>query len=727
MICTLCGIFSKYPLIESERPFCCAGCRAVYKIIETRNETFHKEHPLYLEALKEGVISNAPNQANDIDHGERIVLEISGMGCPSCAEVIGYFLNRKEGVKAKVDYTTDLALIEYDPMKIGVNEIFEKIKSIGYEAFYLNDKKKKDRRLLLELGIAAFSALNLMMVAYPLYAVETGGATFAYISLFFTLPIVFFSALPFYKRAVVALRAQIYGMDLLVTISVLSAFILSTWNLYQGIYILYYETLSIIVAFLLFGKWIERQAKLAGKERFYEMMRHLPQKVRLENGETRLLKEIKVGERIVLNVGEMVPVKVSIVKGSLWISEQAISGESAPKFNQEEDLLNSGAIVESGQAIAEVKEEYANSLIHKMIEACELSFNRRTKDFTLLNAFVPTIIALAVGAFFIFGFERGLSVLLISCPCAIGLAAPLVRSKLLKMFAEKGALVRNFVAFDRLADAELFIFDKTGTLTEGKLRLIKQPMNRAIVKGLARFSTHPLAKALANLEGPGIDFDEIQEYVGKGIYGVKDGVKYYMGSSVFLSEFGINSSYASEHTHIILAVNGAAIECLEFEDSIRTNLDLPEPRILLSGDQELAVSKVARALGFKKWYSGKTPLEKEAIIRSCPENSVYIGDGLNDAPSLAASSCGIAVGEAMGITQAAADIVLVNSHLNELKSIIKLAKTGKRTIRQNFFWAFVYNVLCIPLAMAGFLTPIIATIAMILSSLFVIGNSLKRF
>lgn len=263
MICALCGIFSKHPLIESERTFCCSGCRAVYKILEMRKEVFHKEHPLYLEALKEGVISNPSyDKEKSKFKGERLLIEIIGMGCPSCSEVIGYFLNRKEGIiKAKIDYTTDLALIEYDPMKMGVESILERIQSIGYNARFLNDKKFKDRRLLLELGVSAFCALNLMMVTYPLYAMDGDGKEFAILSLLFSLPVVFFSAVPFYKRAFHSLRARIFGMDLLITSSVLSAFILSTLNLLQGQYSLYYETLSIIVAFLLFGKWIEKQAK----------------------------------------------------------------------------------------------------------------------------------------------------------------------------------------------------------------------------------------------------------------------------------------------------------------------------------------------------------------------------------------------------------------------------------------------------------------------------------
>lgn len=693
-----------------------------------RNEVFHAEHPLYIEALREGIISNdAIGKEKTGLGGERLLIEITGMGCPSCAEVIGYFLNGKEGINtAKVDYTTDLALIEYDPMKVGIDAIFERIKSIGYEPQFLNDKKIKDRKLLLQLGIASFCALNLMMVAYPLYALDGEGKEFALLSLLFSLPVVFFAAVPFYKRAFHSLRARIFGMDLLVTVSVLSAFILSTWNLVQGQYVLYYETLSIIVAFLLFGKWIEKQAKENGKERFYEMIRHLPQKVCLENGETRLLKEIGVGDRLILTLGEMIPVRSRLVKGQVWISEQAINGESAPKFFEEGNILLSGAIIESGQAVIEILEKYENSLINKVVEACELSFNRRAQGFDALNLLVPVLLTLSLLTYLFFGFERALAVLLISCPCAIGLAAPLVRSRLLKAFAEKGALVRNFEAFENLAKANLFIFDKTGTVTEGKLKLVRMPVNKAILKGLSRYSHHPLAKTLSFLDGPYWEFDSIQEYIGKGIKGIKEGKVYMIGSSLFLKENGVSHTFHPSSTHVILAIDGEAIECLEFEDSLKEGLDLPEPRILLSGDLEEIVAKIGVKLGFKEWHSEKNPLEKEAFIRSCDARTVFIGDGLNDAPSLVASTCGIAVGDALSLTQAAADILLVKGDLNQLKPLINLAKSGRAKIRQNFFWAFAYNLACIPLAILGYLTPVIATFAMIFSSLFVIANSLRK-
>lgn len=727
MLCALCQNFAKHPLIEAGKAFCCAGCRAVFNILEMRGEAFHVEHPLYLEALKEGIISNPMRETPKMNEsGERCLLEIGGMGCPSCAEVIGYFLNKKEGViGAKIDYSTDLALIEYDPMKIGLEAILERIRSIGYEPLFLKDRGKRDRRLLLELGVAAFSALNLMMVAYPLYTMESGGREFAMVSFFFALPVVFFSSLPFYKRAYNGLRAGIFGMDLLASVSVLAAFILSTWNLVQGNYTLYYETLSIIVAFLLFGKWIEKQAKESGKERFYEMVRHLPQKVRTEEGETRLLKEVKVGDRLLIALGEMVPVKSVVVKGSLWVSEQAINGEMTPKLHSEGDILKSGAIVESGQAVIGAQEVYENSLIHRVVEACELSFNRRSEGFSFLNAFVPFLLMLALFTFFAFGFERALATLLISCPCAIGLAAPLVRSRLLKAFAERGALVRNFDAFENLAKGELFIFDKTGTVTEGKLTLIREPAHKGILKGLARLSAHPLARSLSKFEGEAQEFDQVQEYIGKGIVGIKEGVEYTIGSDIFLKERGIANPFNSENTHIILAIGSQAVECLEFVDVIRAGLDLPEPRLLLSGDQEPVVKKIAHRLGFKEWYSGYSPLEKEAFIRARKENTVYIGDGLNDAPSLAASSCGIAVGEAMSLTQASADIVLVRGQLNELNNLIYLAQNGNKKIAQNYFWAFFYNGVCIPLAVLGYLTPLIATVVMGVSSLFVIVNSLK--
>jgi cation transport ATPase len=725
--CSLCGIQAKRPLIEGKELFCCGGCRAVFRILETRNEAFHPQHPLYQEALKANIISNPELKTKKIKgaHTERLTCEIAEMGCPSCADVIGYLLMHKDGIyEAKIDYATDLALIDYDPKKIGPDQIFESIKGWGYKAERFGLKSKNSKILLLRLGIAVFVALNLMMLTYPLYFSSFLHPELAVTSFLLTLPVVFFSALPFYVRAYHALKVRVYGMDLLITIGVLSCFILSTYNILIDDKDVYYDTLAVIVTFLLFGKWIEAGVKESSKDRFFNLLRHVPQKVRTEMGHFILLKEVKKGDSLLFSLGELIPLKVKIKKGEGWFQEQAITGENTPKFYKEGDLLDSGLILQSGSFTAIVQETYEESLIHKLVIACDRHIEKKHDAF--LQAFVPFVILLGIVAGYFNGFEAALSTLLIACPCAIGLATPLVRSKVIRLFADNGAILRNMRGITALANATLYVFDKTGTVTKGSLTFVKEPLNKVDLKGLSLFSHHPLAKVFSQLPVEGACFDKIEEYPGKGIIGFKKNVRYIVGSPSFLNDLNIENPFVSLKTHVLFVKDDQVQELIEFEDSYRENLDLPSPRVLLSGDQKAVVWEVAKKLHFDEWHAEKNPLEKMAYIQAKNETVVFVGDGLNDAPSLSASHCGIAMGDSLSLTQASADILLTHENLSVIKSLIEIAKQGERRIKQNRFWAFFYNVLAIPLAFMGILNPLIATAIMILSSVVVIGNSIRR-
>lgn len=730
MSCHLCGLNSNHLIVEQDKSFCCIGCRAVFRIIETKNESPHKDHPLYKQAVKSGLISNPDflkNLHEEKGQKERVFLEIGSMWCSSCAEVIRYFTLSLKGVSsAKVDYATDLALIEYDPKVVGEDRIIQIIQEAGYDPSRINEKlkSKKNRKLLFRLGIASFCALNLMMFTYPLYFGGEGQEELKWLSLFFTLPVIFYSGIPFYYRAFQAMRAGITGMDLLVTLGVIASFILSLMGWQEGLF--YFDTLAIIISFLLFGKWIENESKSNSQDRLYSLLKHLPQKVRRQNGEFVLLKEIKVGDVLQYGLGEMIALKGSIVSGEGWVSEKAINGEADPIYKRQEDFLRSGSTLISGSLLVKAEEPFQNSLVNQIMQACETSFQEKTANRLIdsyLQYLVPVIIAVALIAALVMGASSALALLLIACPCAIGIASPLVESRMLSAFAKEGALVKNRGAFDALAKCRLFVFDKTGTVTKGDLTLKKKPEYENIIHGMTRISFHPLALALHKYTQGDLVFDTLWEIPGKGIKGLSNNTLYHLGSAAFLEAEGVENSFTSDHTHVILAINKKAVECIEFEDQLRQDMDLPEPRFLLSGDQEKVVSRVARQLGFQGWKSGQSPIEKEAFIKSCEAPVVFIGDGINDAPSLSRAACGIAMGDSLSLTQAASDILLTHDDLSSLKRLQKLAQKGQHLILQNTFWAVFYNFLALPLAFMGFLTPLMASLAMVLSSLMVIINS----
>lgn len=723
MSCCLCGLNTSHLIIEQEKSFCCTGCRAVFRILEMKGELANKEHPLFLQAVKSGLITKSSIASTYENQTERLLLEIGSMWCTSCAEVIEYFLQKMKGVvSCRVDYATDLSLIEYDPKAVGPDKIFEMILNLGYKPLSVTSTSK-DRTLLFRLGIASFCALNLMMFTYPLYFAIDSQQELKWLSFLFTLPIVGYAAYPFYRRAYNGLRANLFGMDLLVTLGILSSFTLSLISWEQSK--IYFDTLAVTVSFLLFGKWLESGMKEGSRDRLISLIKHIPQKIRRASGEKVLLKDIKVGDDLLVGLGEMIPMNGVIVSGEGWISEKAINGEAESLFRKEKEEIKSGSTVVAGSFQMRVSEVYQNSLIHQIMEACEHSFKSKRQVNWMekwLKGFVPVVIGVSFFTFFAVGGKEALAVLLISCPCAIGIASPLVESRLLRAFASKGALVKNRNAFQALATADLFVFDKTGTITAGNLVLREPIHNSALIHGLTKISSHPLAKTLYSQTKEGVHFDKLSEIPGKGITGEKDGSIYHLGSAAYLKENGIEVE-KKDLTHVILAKDYKPIEYFEFEDTLKEDLDLPSPRFLLSGDQEKVVAHVAKTLHFDGWKSEKTPLEKEKFIKEQKGVTIFIGDGINDAPSLAAASCGIAVGDSLSLTQASADILLNDGKISEIKELCRLAQRGKKIIKQNIFWAFSYNALAIPFAVLGFLTPLIATMIMVVSSLIVMMNS----
>ncbi|MEC7839422.1 MAG: heavy metal translocating P-type ATPase [Chlamydiota bacterium] len=776
--CFLCDLPlpSNY-ITDSGRSYCCHGCHAVYGILSAKGETSQfKEHPIFASAVKGGIISN-PQLLNEIhsksadvksDELKKYYLEIGDMWCPSCAEVVKLILLRKKGIThCIVDYTTDLASIEYNPRYISKEQINETIESLGYTPLNLqSDSRPISFSLLLRFIIAAFCSLNIMMFSYPIYAsyfsIDSDGYSrlFANLSLVASLPSVTFCMWPILKKCLNGLRVGVMGMEMLVVIGVSSAFSLSVYNLYQGGTHVYFDSMSAIITLLLLGKIIESKAKFSSKDSIIRIVRSTPKRGRkvLADGKQKFvpIKDISVGDELMVVTGEKIVLDGVVVSGEGVCDESLMTGESLPRKKAKGDGLLGGTFIQNGSLTYRVSNTLEETALHKIIDVVEADVTNKTKYIraadSVIKLFVPVVVSVASltavlsyisNGVFEESIVRAVSVLLISCPCAIGIAAPLAEAYMIRAMANIGALVRNRGSLNLIGKETVFACDKTGTITEGCFHIIdglQSVPNRdlAILKSLVSHSNHPIAYSTSSeIREKPIPLDDIEEIIGKGMKGSVHGETYLFGSKQLLLQEGaaVSEDFVKSLEGCTVAYfskKGSDIYPITLGDKIKgeapgvlASLSTLK-RVLLSGDNVSAVKSVAAYCGFDEFYAECHPLDKRNYIdglRKSGEIVSMLGDGINDAPALTTADIGMSVVSASDISIHVSDIVLTSDTLTIVPKIRELALKGQKIIKQNLFWAFFYNIIGVTMATQGVLSPLFAAAAMVLSSLIVIINA----
>lgn len=785
-LCALCSIkLPNQPIIDGSNSFCCNGCHAVFNILSSKQQLDnYQQHPLFLQALRSGIISNpalleeAKRHQPDLTNepSEKLYLEVGEMWCPSCSEIIRLMLLKEKGIRhCVVDYATDLASIEFSPRYVSKEKIYSIIKNLGYRADPLQspEKRKVSLSLYLRFIVAAFCSLNIMMFAYPLYATyfdydsEGYGNLFAWLSFLAILPVIFYSAWPIFRRFITSLKVGIFGMETLVVIGICAAFAISAYDLWMGGTKVYFDSLSVIIVFVLLGKIIETKAKFSAKDAMIQLSRASPRRgrKRLPDGSSQfvLIKEINPGDILIVMAGEKIILDGIIVEGEGSCDESLMTGESIPVMKKISDPVLGGTILQQGWLAIRVTATFEESALKKIIEMVEKDIGNKTVYVraadTIVNWFVPLVITIATTtALICLAFKisdpghsimetailRAIAVLLISCPCAIGIAAPLAESHLLNALAALGAIVRNRGCLPYLAKKSVFVFDKTGTITQGQFNVLKgidslSKEEKGHLKGLCLYSNHPISVATAkSISEEPIPFEHIEEIIGRGLKGILQSDIYYFGSAVFFKEQGIFIEENEEKnnkqavTHVYFGKNKHCLAQLTLGDKVRDGVKetldslKPSKSWLVSGDSQQAVEYVGKTCRFDKWYWGCHPLQKREIIEQLRQEGEVVcmlGDGINDAPALTASHVGISVFSATDMSIQVSDILLTTDKLNVISKIRELAKKGQKIINQNLFWAFFYNVVGIGLAAFGVLSPIFAAFAMAASSLMVLFNA----
>jgi heavy metal translocating P-type ATPase len=757
MTCTLCGLDS------GEDAFCCAGCENVHAIliesgVLATGQDF-AQTAIYQQSLKLGIISRPRQSATEkairpADTREAI-FQLGGLWCGSCGWLIEHALGALPGVaSAEVIFTSDLLKVRYAPQQLPPERILERVRSVGYRASEYTGattgSSHQHRDLLLRLGVAAFLWMNVMMLSVVIYAsyFQAIAASFArylpLLLLVLTTPAVFYCAAPILRLAWAGARHRAIRMESLLAIGILTAYGYSAAATFTDGAHVYFDTVCAIVTLVLAGKAIERAAKENSARAVTLLHRLMPNKARLvQDGRERFvaIDALRPDALFRVKPGERIPADGVIAEGRSHADESVLTGESAPQPKGPGDPVVCGSINTGNPLdIRATRVGAGSTLAHiaRMVEQAAASRTgiERAVD-RVSRLFVPAVLAIALVAFAFGGPIRAIAVLVIACPCALGIATPLALTAAVAAAGRRGILVSDTRVLETIRDINVVVLDKTGTVTTGEFTLLEasgDTTRMAEVAAVEAHSNHPIAKALTARYSGGLRAVDVVAHPGMGISGVVNGARYFIGNRA-LAELlcGAGLSLPNQTTHLFgwdSAVRGG----LSFGDRVRG--DAPAlcsalrargiRTILLSGDSRSATEAVAAAIGADEWVAEATPDRKVEIIRELQQEGARVamlGDGVNDAPSLARADLGIALGAGADMAMQAAPLVLMGNSLASVTETLDLARRTFRIVRQNLFWAFAYNTAGITLALTGVLTPIVAAAAMVLSSLSVIGNS----
>ncbi|MFT8420432.1 MAG: heavy metal translocating P-type ATPase [Gluconacetobacter sp.] len=714
------------------------------------------------------------------DVAERSIdLSLSGMSCAACAARIEKILNTLPMTRASVNFATERAHIVFVPGIVEPETFIARIEKAGFGAKRLDDGVREDPQAeRAKTWIAERNLFILTAVLSLPFFVQMAGMLAGHrammpgwLQLAFATPVQVFCAWHLYRRAWNALRGGSANMDVLVVLGTGIAYgfsaVVVLFQLHQPVY---FEASASILTLISLGKLMETRAKNRASAGIARLLQLQPPVAHVErDGDVidRPVADIRVGDIVVIRPGESVPVDATVIEGASDIDESMLTGESIPVLKKPDDRVFGGTLNANGVLRARatgVGADTALAHIVRMVEQAQGSKAsvQRLAD-RVANIFVPTVVALAIVTFFagwgvtgdaIWALVSAVSVLVIACPCSLGLATPTAIMVGTGLGARSGILFRNADALEQAEKLTTMIVDKTGTLTLGRPTvsdLYPAPGSREaelldVAYALERDSEHPLARAIVDraqaahsAERAVVDF---QAVAGLGVTAMLDGAVARLGSPRFLAEAGLAVDEAlvgrlesAGKTVIGVALAARVLGYIALEDRLRpdavaTVAALKQAGlrvVMLTGDNQRAATMVAKQVGVDDYLAGVLPGHKaEAVERYRAQGGVVgmVGDGINDAPALAAADVGFAIGGGSAIALETADVVLMNSELTSVLDAISLSRATLSKIRQNLFFAFIYNILGLPLAALGMLNPIVAGAAMAMSSVSVVSNSL---
>lgn len=775
-------------LAGKQQPMCCLGCKAVAEFIEASGlSAFYSFRSTPDEDLNLTPEESEWRHYDDTELIGRYVsqngsiaessIDIGGMYCSACVWLLNKALAQSSAVDTvDVNPAVRRAVIRWNIDELKFSELLEAIARVGFKPAPVGagdsdgSQTNEFRTALKRLIVAAAAGMQVMMFAVALYAGDYFGIDeniekfLRVISLLVTLPIVLYSARPFFSRAWVSVRAGSPGMDLPVSIAILAAFVASTYETLFGSGEIYFDSVAMFVLFLSATRYLEMRARHESGDHATALAQLLPDTARrIEDGVSRVvaLDHLRIGDELNIVPGDVIPVDGEVMTGELELDESMLSGESLPVLRKTGSAVFAGAITRSGIATVRVTQVGASTSLAEIGRMLERARADRPPIATLADRiatrFVVAVLAVATAAGLIWysldasrSFEVVLATLVVTCPCALALATPAALAAAASRLAKSGFLLVRSRILAVLSKPTTVVFDKTGTLTEGRPAVLStialstdldSTTALKVAASIETASEHILSRAFSLYIDPNLDKPEQVTVVpGLGIEAVLGEQRYRIGKAGFVAELSNsgteNSQEATTNTEVYLGDEKQLLALFLVGDDLRHDADKAVTQlkkngykpVIASGDNPAAVESVAKQLGIDDWHAALAPDDKLKLIAELQRSEgpiVMVGDGINDAPVLAAADASIALDSGTALARASADAVTLSRNLDSINLGIDVATRTQRIIRQNIVWAILYNATAIPLAVSGMLQPWMAAIGMSLSSLIVVFNSLR--
>ncbi len=728
---------------------------------------------------------------------KKIILKIEGMTCSACSNGLEKYLNKQDGIKnASVNLVMANALIEYDEEKLNQKQIDTFVKKAGFKSLGLYDEKQEENKnknekiIFIIYGILAIILMYISMghmIGLPIIDylnMEINPINYGIVLLALTISFIIYG-FDIIKNGYKNLIHKTPNMDTLVSIGVISSFIYSVYSLIniikgnnQFVHELYFESTAIVIFFVKLGRYIDGISKNKTKEAIKKLVQITPSSavIKVDGIERKVtIDEINVGDIVISRPGEKIAVDGKIKYGKAHLDESFITGESKPVNKIIGENVIAGSINYDGyleyKAEKIGKESTISKIVRLVLEATNTKSTIEKIADKVSGYFVPIVIIIAIITFAIYliiGKDVGqaintfVTILVVACPCSLGLATPLAIIVSEGVCAKKGILVKKSEILEIAKNIDTIVFDKTGTLTFGNLKIskiinfskIEEKELLQLVGSLESKSTHPIAKAFEKyLEENKIEKLEVQEFEnisGLGIIGKVNNKKLILGNYKILEKFKIDNNYKEQeillskkgNTIVYVAYENEIIGIIGVNDIVRKNVKEVIKKlngnnintIMLTGDNEETAKIIANEIGIKEVISNVLPDKKLEVIKDLKSKGKVIamcGDGINDSPALTISDIGISVNSGTDIAIDSSDVILIKNDLSKILDLINISKKTIKNIKQNLFWAFFYNSLMIPIAIGLFkfigisINPMIASLAMTLSSLTVVLNALR--
>lgn len=702
-----------------------------------------------------------------------ISLIIEGIHCSACVWLNEKVLHKMDGViEANINFTNNKATIVWADDVVKLSVIIDTIRSIGYNAFAYDSMaqethaNRERKAYYLKMAVAIFASMNIMWIAVAQYAGYFSGITQDVKTILniaegiLATPVLFYSGWIFFRGGYYGLKTKVINMDLLVATG-------STLTYIYSIYITliqkgeaYFDSVSMIITFVLIGKFLEILSKKNAADTLDKIASTIPSEVKVVKDEkivTCKLDDVKVGDVVVVASGEKVLLDGEIIKGSGSFDESNLTGESEPVYKSLGMSVISGTVSIDADIHFMATKDFKHSTLSNIVKLLESAINKKPKIQQMANRLSEHFSSIVLGLalltflgwwFWTHSFETSLmvavSVIIIACPCALALATPVATLVGLGLGASRGVLFKEAAGLETMSKSDILVLDKTGTITIGKPEVIKEyifeSFDKKLLYSLVKSSKHPVAKGVLKYieeeDVSNVVFDEFSQIPAQGIKAKYGETELFGGNRKLLDANSVEVDFFTQETVFYFVINKKVVAVYELQDKIKDGVKelvksmkkMKIDVIMLTGDNENAAKKVASKVGIENLFYEQTPQSKAEFINklhSEKRSVVMVGDGVNDILALASADIGIVMGGGSDIAVEVGDVVLLNNSIKSLEDAFRISSTTFSLIKQNLFISLVYNALTIPLAIAGYVIPLVAAISMSASSLLVVGNSMR--